>query len=124
MNHGKKCHLIFEILLIIYMACLGSGFLDYKKLTSGSHELSSNISELSTISYFKFSKLGRSWSELLAVSEVFIFNQMHQENVKRYFYYFLQKLTSHISLISNYYASIIQILLLAQCSNTFSHNCL
>ena len=34
---------------------------------------------------------------------------MHQENVKEYFYYFLQKLTNRISLIPNYYASIIQI---------------
>ena len=81
-----------------------------KKLTSEPNELSSNrSSELSTISYFKFSKLGCSGSELLVVSEVFILNQMHQENVKRFFCCFLQNLTSHISLISNYYASIIQI---------------
>ena len=91
----------------------------FKKLTSGSHELSSNISsKLSTVSCFKFSKLGRSGSELLAASEVFIFNYMLQENVKRYFYYFLQKLINRVSLISNFYA------LLARFSNTFSRNCL
>ena len=45
-----------------------------KKLTSGSHKLSSKISsELSTILYLKFSKLGHSGSELLAVSGKKIF---------------------------------------------------
>ena len=47
MNYRKKYQLIFEILQVIYMVNLGSKFLN-------------TSSKLSTISYFTFSKLGRS----------------------------------------------------------------